>query len=205
MKKFISILLAGAAFSAGAQTYIGGSLGYGRTGENTESAYASPTLSIHQQTRSIAGSVFAGYRYGPIAIEGGLMKLPTYKASMYTSDYTAYLGQNIGIVTAYATDEVRANSVYIRANVHAGPAYVFAGLARTRSQQNTYGLYDGTIVGRAHYDTTNVKTMYGFGIQEQSGRITSRIEYVRIPGATENRAIGKRDVSMVLVGISYSF
>lgn len=195
---FAALIACGAAE---AQTYIGGSVGYGENGLNDEQRYASPTLQIDQQTRGESATLFAGHRFGMFGIEGGLMRLPRYKAVMTTSDYTAYLGVDVGIRTAYATDSVRAKSAYLRANVYAGDAYAFAGVARTTADQFTYGLYDSSTVGTARYHTTRSHSLYGIGWQ----RGGVRVEYLALPGAIENRAIGRRDVRMVQVGYSWSW
>ena len=215
MKKLIFIVWMLLCGAAQAQPYIGGSVGYGFNGVNDEARYASPTFHITQKTHDAAGSLFVGYRFkrSAFAVEAGAIRLPTYYANMYTSNYTAYLGKDVGITTAYATDEVSGKSVYLRGNYYLtrGPLqpYVAAGMARTQTLQDTRGWYDqGTsnaTYGPAHYDKSNTKPLYAVGVQYSVDGVFARIEYVRISQAIETPAIGKRDIGMLMLGVGFSF
>jgi hypothetical protein len=206
---WLFILALCVAGQANAQLYAGGSLGYGQTGVEDVNRYRSATFHIDQSTKSTAYAAFVGYRFKWLAIEGGMMKLPEYFARMDTTDYTAYLGKDIGIKTAYAEDTVRANATYVRGNLYlsrgAWQPYVTAGIARVTSDQYTYGLYDGKTLGIANYHTAKNAGIYGFGVQYGRGNIFGRVEALRVPLATENPATGRRDVWMVMGSVGYTF
>jgi hypothetical protein len=206
----LSALLAVPCF---AQVYMGASFGYGQTGENDSDKYRSETFHMQQSTKSSTYGAFVGYRYGWAAIEGGALKLPEYFATMYTSDYTAYLGKDVGIDTGYAEDRVTANAAYLRGNFYLSQGalqpYITWGRTLVKSYQRTDGWYDqGTSNAsyyRAEYRTTAVTSMRGFGVQYSADNLFGRVEYIQIPRATENPAIGRRDMQMVNLSVGWMF
>lgn len=209
--KIIPILLFLFPAAAVAQSYFGGSVGYGVTEDYRPKQIRHQHLTEDQTTTSATAGLFAGYRFGMLGAEVGAVMLPRMQGSSSTDNYWAYKGAPVGSYpkTIQLQQTIRGESFYARAQVY-GPSvfgmtpYAFGGVAYTITRNREWGVYDGKdeVEHRATYST--IRPVFGFGLQT-SGRVFGRVEYLRVNKASDEYHVRKRDVSMVSVGLGIKF
>ena len=192
-----------------AQTFVGGGLGLGETLPNRAAVFnAIPGTRSVQETRSETWTAFAGYRFGPVGLEAGFIRLPKYRGIFDTKDYPLYKGLAPGSYpqTAYVTQSINAQTFYLRINAYAPRVwgvqpYIAAGYAITQSHNVEQALYDG--VDRATNDIRfrSRRALFAVGAEV----VPMRVEFVRIDGATDNPHTLRRDVRMVNVSLVHRF
>lgn len=197
---------------AHAQTYIGGSVGYGTNkAPNDIRPLVAATATYDRD--SAAGGVFMGQRRGWWGVEAGAFTLPRFHGSAYVSDYAAYKGdgKTHEVNTARMSSDISGTALYARAQAYAPKVagftpYGFAGLALSLNRSHEYGYYDDVQpvenVQRFH----NFAPVVGVGVQyAMTPRLSARVEYMQAFGIVKNAHAGRRDVSLLSLGLVYQW
>lgn len=208
----LALLLAAliACGACDAQTYIGGSVGYG---SNTAPTDTRPLthVAVERDRESAAGSLFMGHRSGWWGVEAGAFTLPRYRGKAYTWDYSAYKGHKdpTDPQTAQIEGTIRGTALYARGQVYA-PAvggftpYAFAGVAVSWNKSYEHGYYNHTQHVENDQRFRTVAPIFGVGVQYQMcDRWSARAELMRATGIVKNPHTGARDVDMVSLGLMY--
>lgn len=201
-----------------AQTYVGGSVGYGSNSHPTDKGTV-PFFERQMDTKSANGSLFVGHRRGWWGVEAGAFTLPRFEGKGYTWDYPAYSmawkghppvpGDNTK--TAQITGQARGTALYARANVY-GPElrgftpYLFGGVATSLNRGYQFGFYNGTDFVEHEEKFRTTAAIAGVGVQYQMcDRWAARVEYTAAPKLYDNPHFGTRDVDMLSVGLVYQW
>ncbi len=192
--------------------YVGAGLGQGSTVAAGQPAYQN--ISVDRKQDSAGATVFAGYRFGQTAIEGGFMYLPEYHATASTQDYPAYKGCTLGPTcpqTASVTQDIFARAFYLRGNLYTPPlgaftGYGFAGRALVQNYNHEHGTYNGTEFVDFKVSFDNSAWLYGLGVEATLDKAWAlRLEHTRIPAATVEEHTLVRDVDFTSVNMIRRF
>ena len=182
--------------SSVAQPYFGVGIGYGTSmdvrtyeGEIASREY----FNDWRKPESSLYSAFAGYRKSFLGAEVGYIKLPTYTAYAESTNPARSTSQ-----------EIKASSAYIRANVY-GPnigvePYGFLGYSRNKAYSKEWGVREGVEV--SHEVRPLGKTTI-FGLGAQYGWL--RAEITRIPKAYASHWTGERTYTFVSIAAVGTF
>jgi opacity protein-like surface antigen len=206
---FVMVLLVGTAH---AQTYIGGSIGYG-TNKAPGDIRPLVAASYTYDRDSTASSVFMGQRRGVWGVEAGVFTLPKFYGTGFVSDYAAYKGdgKKHEVTTARISADIGGTALYARAQAYAPTvkgftAYGFAGVALSLNRSHEYGYYDETQWVENDQRFRTVAPIYGVGVQyAMTPRLSARVEYLQASGIVKNPHTGKRNVEMLSLGLIYTF
>jgi opacity protein-like surface antigen len=205
----ILMLLAG---TAQAQTYIGGSIGYGTNKAPNDIRPLVAAVASYDREGSTAG-VFFGQRRGWWGVEAGAFTLPKFRGENYVSDYSAYKGdgKQHEITTARITADIGGTALYARAQAYAPSvngftAYGFGGIALGLNTSHEYGYYDETQWVENKQRFRNVAPIVGVGVQYAiSPKLSARVEYVKAVGIVKNAHTGERDAEVLSFGLAWRF
>lgn len=179
--------------------YLGLAIGYGQTASGQDTG--APYLTSTRDTHSVVGQADIGLRWKFLALEGGYLKLPTYKGSASAETIT-----RCRVDYRSATQEITAEAPYARLNAYLPlgkvEPYAFFGQAWVSSHNHEHEWisgndFDNTTRTRADY--------YGVGLQYQWARWGVRAEIAQIPKATEDSHTNTRDMTFGLIGAQYRF
>jgi len=210
MKRLLAILAL--PVTAMSQPYIGVGAGYGVTHDGKPLRIDTPVLQEHQTVRSSNGTVYGGWRFGPVALEVGAFTLPKQKGWSHSPDYPTYKNKPPGSypqsVEIFQT--IEGHSKYARANWYLpglsfAEPYVFTGMAQTTTVNHEWGAYNGVdpVDYRAKYFTQ--RAMFGFGVEYGVGPIKGRIEFVNVNRASDEYHVRRRDVRFITAGLLLRF
>lgn len=204
--------LSALATTANAQVYVGGAIGYGAGSPDKPRNYTN--LSIERTEESATANVFIGYRFGTMAIEGGLMSLPEYHSTVSTDNYPAYKGcvrSSTCPQTSHIQQDIMSRAYYLRANVYA-PAvygiepYAFGGYAKTDTHNHEYGNYDNTETVDFKVDAHQQAWFWGVGAQKKlTGSWSIRAEALVMPAYIDEEHTGRRHAWVGNIGLQYNF
>lgn len=212
MKHIIAISALVLPLAASAQPYIGGTIGHGSTIADGAPQYS--RISVDRKQDSMAVGLFAGYRRGWFAVEGGFIVLPEYHATASTNDYPAYKGCTVGPncpQTASVTQDIFSRALYLRGNaylprVFGMEPYAFAGIAKTFNYNHEYGEYDCGEKVDFKVNFQNTAGLYGVGIQSNiNQKLSARLEYFEMPKHADEEHTLQRTARMVIASVGYSF
>lgn len=210
--KRAAILLALVATCAQAQTYIGGSVGYG-TNKDPQDKRPLTHIAVDMKRESPNAGAFIGHRSGWWGVEGGVFSLPRFHNEAYTWDYAAYKksGGPHDLQTAQITTDIGGTAFYARGQVY-GPTlggftpYAFAGMAYSFNRSYEFGYYDHTRFVENDQRFDNYGPIFGAGVQYQMcDRWAARVEYLKASRIVKNPHTGTRDVDMLSVGLVYQW